>query len=67
MNVAMRFVPQAGDRKDLDSGISHFYKSVLHEAGHMLGLSGFSYGEVARGNLYEKSYPTILGSGDELR
>ena len=54
--------PRVGDRKDLDSGMFHVYKSVLHEAGHMLGLSGFSYGEAARGDFYGMSHPTIPDS-----
>ena len=54
--------PRVSSRDDVDSEFFHVYKSVLHEAGHTLGLSGFSYGEAARGEFYEMSHPTIPDS-----
>ena len=49
-------------RRDLESATYHVYKSVLREAGHALGLSGFYYGEVARGDIYGMAHPTIPDS-----
>ena len=44
------------------TGNSAAYELVLHEAGHALGLSGFSIYELDKGNDYRMAHPTIPDS-----
>ena len=46
------------NERDTDEGIYYLYSTMLHEGGHMLGLSGFDLKKLAKSD-YEMSHPTI--------
>ena len=46
------------NERNTDQGIYYLYSTMLHEGGHMLGLSGFDLKKLAKAD-YEMSHPTI--------
>ena len=61
--VVTQFNSCVRNTKPAPAGDFGAYRIALHEAGHALGASGFSYLSIfSAGGLYERSHPTIADS-----